>query len=101
MRFQFFTSLDVSRFFSSNDINKGINSNSIQGQIKVTSNYSVLFLIGALAFLLCIYSFIAYSFLETSSLLLLNEHDEIQIDTKNVIIYKNSKYTNDISMIYL
>lgn len=32
--------------------------------------------------------FIVYSFLETSSLLLHNEHDEIQIDSKNIIIYK-------------
>ncbi|WP_282081354.1 hypothetical protein [Aquimarina algiphila] len=101
MRFQFFTSFDVCSFFSSNDINQDINSNSIQQQIKVTSNYSIFFLIGILAFLLCTYLFIAYSFLETSSSLILNKHDEIRIEGKNVIIYKNGKYANDISMIYL
>jgi hypothetical protein len=79
------------------DLDNDIYLNWIKKQINTISRNNTTFLIGITIFLLGIYSFIAYSFLETSSMLVFNEHYEIKI--KNSATNSYSEYTNDLSLI--
>ncbi len=64
MRFLFFISKDISSFI------QNIYTNYIQKQVDNSPNYRALFLTGIITILLGTYSFIAYSFLEISSVLI-------------------------------
>ncbi|WP_074410055.1 hypothetical protein [Aquimarina megaterium] len=61
MRFLFFISKDISSFIQNSY------TSYIQKQVDNLPNYRALFLTGMITILLGAYSFIAYSFLETSS----------------------------------
>ncbi|WP_109098605.1 hypothetical protein [Aquimarina sp. AU58] len=61
MRFLFFISKDISSFIQNSY------TSYIQKQVDNLPNYRALFLTGMITILLGTYSFIAYSFLETSS----------------------------------
>lgn len=79
MRLHFFTLKEVPGSFSIKDIYPVIETDSVPKQIDTRSNYRIIILIIAIALLLGIYSFIAYSFLETSSAFVHNKptHTEI------------------------
>ncbi|EZH71301.1 hypothetical protein ATO12_10960 [Aquimarina atlantica] len=64
MRFLFFISKDISSFIQNSY------TSYIQKQVDNLPNYRALFLTGIITILLGAYSFIAYSFLETSSVLI-------------------------------
>ncbi len=85
MRFHFFASKDVPESTSTNDICNDIDANFIQKQINKTLDYRTVILIGMLTLLLIVYSFIAYSFLKTTSGLLFDDSYHTQIYKNNYI----------------
>ncbi|WP_438424123.1 hypothetical protein [Aquimarina macrocephali] len=89
MRLHFFTSKDVQRSSSTKDSFSGVYTNYVR-KIDTLSNYNIIILIGAITLLLVLYSFIAYSFLESSSVLLLKSDYRTNIHTENSTAFKDS-----------
>jgi hypothetical protein len=88
MRFLFFISKDIFFFI------QNIYTSCIQKQVDNSPNYRALFLTGIITILSRAYSFIAYSFLETSSALIENKnYHNIQRKTGNIAINYDSAYT--------
>ncbi|WP_024773092.1 hypothetical protein [Aquimarina macrocephali] len=87
MRFLFFISKDIFSFI------QNIHISYIQKQVDNSPNYRALFLTGIITILLGTYSFIAYSFLETSSVLIeeKNSHN-IQGKTGEITANFDDKY---------
>ncbi|WP_148639348.1 hypothetical protein [Aquimarina longa] len=61
------TSVPFIKDIEKNDTDRNIDISYIKKEVNILSNYRILILIEAMIILLGIYSFIAYSFLETSS----------------------------------
>ncbi|WP_103072250.1 hypothetical protein [Aquimarina sediminis] len=76
------TSKDAQRSSSTKDLKRDIDLRNIHKENSIISYYRQVILIGAMTFLLGIYTFIAYSFLKTSSTLLFNEYYHTEIDHK-------------------
>ncbi|WP_106792780.1 hypothetical protein [Aquimarina sp. Aq78] len=89
MRFYFFTSKDVQRSSSIKDSFSGVYTNYVR-KIDTLSNYNIIILIGAITLLLALYSFIAYSFLESSSVLLFKSDYRTNVQTENSTAFKDS-----------
>jgi hypothetical protein len=89
MRFYFFASKDAQRSSSIKDNFSGIYTNYIR-KIDTLSNYNIIILIGAIAILLTLYSVIAYSFLESSSILLFKNNYRTEVHTENSTAFKDS-----------
>ncbi|WP_106795133.1 hypothetical protein [Aquimarina sp. Aq78] len=87
MRFLFFISKDISSFI------QNIYTSCIQKQVDNPLNYKALFLTGMITILLGAYSFIAYSFLETSSVLIEDKnYHNIQRKTGKITANFDDKY---------
>ncbi|PKV51825.1 hypothetical protein ATE84_3925 [Aquimarina sp. MAR_2010_214] len=82
MRFYFFASTDVQRSSSIKDNFSGIYTNYVR-KIDTLSNYNIIILMGVITLLLVLYSFIAYSFLKSSSALLLKNNNHAKIHIEN------------------
>ena len=89
MRFYFFASKDAQRSSSIKDNFSGIYTNYIR-KIDTLSNYNIIILIGAIAILLTLYSVIAYSFLESSSILLFKNNYRTEVHTENSTAFNDS-----------
>lgn len=89
MRFYFFASKDAQRSSSIKDDFSGIYTNYIR-KIDALSNYNIIVLIGAVAVLLTLYSVIAYSFLESSSVLLFKNNYRTEVRTENSTAFMDS-----------
>ncbi len=95
MRFRFFETklLEESSLKKDNDTNQQVVT--LDQEVKHTINYSILFLIIATTFFIIIYSFVAYSFLETSSMLLIHKHPSTKELSKSITV-KHQKERTDI-----
>ncbi len=91
MRFRFFIPKDLQRSSSIKDSFSGIYTNYVR-KIDMLSNYNIIILIGVITLLLVLYSFIAYSFLESSSILLFKSNYRTEI----VATENNTTFRYDI-----
>lgn len=99
MRFHFFASKDVQRSSYIKDSFSGIYTNYVR-KIDTLSNYNIIILMGVITLLLVLYSFIAYSFLESSSVLLLKSNNRTEVPIENSTAFRDSIHTHVYTYLY-
>ncbi|EZH71325.1 hypothetical protein ATO12_10860 [Aquimarina atlantica] len=99
MKFQFFASKDVQRSSSIKDSFSGIYTNYVR-KIDTLSNYNIIILMGVITLLLVLYSFIAYSFLESSSVLLFKNNNRTELPIEKSTAFMGSIQTHVYTHIY-
>lgn len=95
MRFHFFETKKILESFPEKDNSTNQEVASVAQQVKHSINHSILFFIITTTFFMVIYSFIAYSFLETSSVLLINKHPYPDKEVSINITFKHQKECAD------